>query len=162
MNRRRPQRANRMRRRTTGAILIDVMMGIFMLVLATVALMSLYPVIKRGEMMSSDETKAVQMTTRLIEHIQMLGADDVNREVLESLNLIDAGQTFQPFSFTHIPLDEASMYSPAQVLNDANGNLTITTLADGSKRIDIQLDYRSKSGDLQTVKTGTVIGAFRG
>ncbi|MCH7903725.1 MAG: hypothetical protein IH944_04065 [Armatimonadetes bacterium] len=138
------------------------MLGIFMLVLATVALMSLYPVIKRGEMMSSDETKAVQMTTRLIEHIQMLGADDVNGQVLESLNLIDAGQTLQPYSFTHIPLDEASMYSPAQVLDDANGNLTITTLADGSKRVDIKLDYRSKSGELQTVQTGTVIGAFRG
>lgn len=151
-----------MRRRTTGALLIDVMLGIFMLVLATVALMSLYPVIKRGEMMSSDETKAVQMTTRLIEHIQMLGADDVNGQVLESLNLIDAGQTLQPYSFTHIPLDEASMYSPAQVLDDANGNLTITTLADGSKRVDIKLDYRSKSGELQTVQTGTVIGAFRG
>ena len=153
---------SRKRRLRAGALLIDVVIGIFMLVLATVALMSLYPVVMRGQEISSDETKAVQMTTRLIEHIQMLGVDDVNAKTLQSLNLIDVGQAFPPYSFTHVPLDEASMYSPAQVLNNAKGELTISTLPDGSKRIDVLLEYMSKSGVTRTIKTGTVIGAFRG
>lgn len=154
--------ANTKRRRNRGSLLIDALIGMFLLMLGTIALMSLIPSVKQSEEMSSDESKAVQMTTRLIEHIQMLGAEDVNATVLKSLNLIDADQLYPPYSFTHVPLDEASMYSPAQVLTDARGDLTITTLADGAKRIDIQLDYRSKSGEIQTVKTGTVVGAFRG
>lgn len=154
--------SSRKRRLRAGALLMDVMIGIFMLVLATVALMSLFPVAMRGEKMSSDESKAVQMTTRLIEHIQMLGVDDINGETLSSLNLIDAGQNELPYSFTHVPLDHASMYSPAQVLHEANGELMITDLADGSKKVDVQLDYTSKSGKVRTVKTGIIIGAFRG
>ena len=149
-------------RRNRGSLLIDVVVGMFILMMATLSLMSLIPIVKQSEHMSSDESKCVQMTTRLIEHIQMLGADDVTPKVLESLNLIDAGQSGSPYSFTHVPLDEASMYSPAQVLDDADCELTITTLADGSKRVDILFAYRSKSGDRRTMKTGTVIGAFRG
>ena len=159
---RRSNFATRKRRLRAGALLMDVMIGIFMLVLATVTLMSLFPVVMRGEKMSSDESKAIQMTSRLVEHIQMLGAEDINGKTLESLNLIDTGQLVQPYSFTHVPLDEASMYSPAQVLDDAKGELEITVLGDGSRRVDLELQYRSKSGDIRTVKTGTIIGAFRG
>ncbi|MCH7945723.1 MAG: hypothetical protein IIC73_06890, partial [Armatimonadetes bacterium] len=133
--------AKRKRRRNRGALLIDVLMGMVMLMLATLTLMSLFPVIMRGERISEDQTKAVQMVSRVVEHLQMLPADDLNAATLTSLNLIDQGQTFPPYSFTHIPLDEASMYSPAQVLRDANGTINVTPLPDGSARADILLTY---------------------
>ena len=149
------------RRRNRGALLVDVMLGIFMLVIATLTLMSLFPMIMRGEKMSKDETMAIQMVSRLIEHLQMLPADDLNAQTLTSLNLIDAGQTFPPYSFTHIPLDEASMYSPAQVLRDANGTINVTPLPDGSARVDLLLTYTSESGKTEQIKTGTIVGSFR-
>jgi len=153
--------SNHRRRRNRGALLVDVMLGIFMLVIATLTLMSLFPMIKRGEQMSKDESMAIQMVSRLIEHLQMLPADDLNAQTLTSLNLIDAGQTFPPYSFTHIPLDEASMYSPAQVLRDANGTINVTPLPDGSARVDLLLTYTSESGKTEQIKTGTIVGSFR-
>ncbi len=153
--------SNHRRRRNRGALLVDVMLGIFMLVIATLTLMSLFPMIMRGEKMSKDESLAIQMVSRLIEHLQMLPADDLNAQTLTSLNLIDAGQTFPPYSFTHIPLDEASMYSPAQVLRDANGTINVTPLPDGSARVDLLLTYTSESGKTEQIKTGTIVGSFR-
>ena len=161
MNMRHQVLAKRKRRRNRGALLIDVLIGMVMLVLSTLALMSLFPVIMRGQHISEDQSKAVQMVSRLIEHLQMLPADDLNAETLTSLNLIDAGQTFPPYSFTHIPLDEASMYSPAQVLRDANGTINVTPLPDGSARVDILLTYTSEAGTAQQIQTGTIVGSFR-
>lgn len=153
--------SSRKKRLSAGALLVDVMIGMFMLMIATLTLMSLFPVIKRGEEMSTDETKAVQMMSRMIEHIQMLSTDDLNGETLASLNLIDNSQAFQPYSFTNIPLDEASIYSPGQVLQDADATMTITDLPDGSKRVDLSMSYASDSGETQTMRTGTIVGVFR-
>lgn len=161
MNMRHQVLAKHKRRRNRGALLVDVMLGMFMLVIATLTLMSLFPMIKRGEKISKDESKAIQMVSRLIEHIQMLPADDLNAATLTSLNLIDAGQTFPPYSFTNIPLDDASMYSPAQVLRNANGTINVTPLPDGSARVDLLLTYTSEAGTAQQIQTGTIVGSFR-
>ena len=146
-----------------GGMLLDVMVGIFFLLMSSLTFAALFPTVKRAEAMSKNESKAVQMTGRLIEHIQMLPAKDINAESLTALNLIDTGQLgqAQPWSFTHIPLDEASMYSPAQVLRDADGQITTTTLAGGSVKVLITLTYTSESGKTKTIKTGTVVGSFR-
>ncbi len=161
MNMRHQVLAKKKRQLNRGALLVDVLIGMVILVMATLTLMSLFPVIKRGEMMSEDESKAVQMVSRMIEHIQMLPADDLNAQTLTGLNLIDQGQAFPPYSFTNIPLDDASMYSPAQVLRDANGTLNVTPLPDGSARVDILLTYTSEAGTTQQIQTGTVVGSFR-
>ena len=149
------------RRLKRGALLVDVVIGMFFLVTATLTLMSLFPVIKKGEQVSTEESKAVQMSNRLLEHVQMLGAKDITLQNLTALNLIDAGQTAQPYSFTHVPLDEASRYSPAQVLRAANGQMTCTTIGGNSVKVLITLTFTSDTGKVTTVKTGTIVGAFR-
>lgn len=149
------------RKTQRGALLVDVMIGMFFLVMATLTLMSLFPVIKKGEQMSTEESKAVHMCNRLIEHIQMLSADDITADNLEALNLIEPNQTTQPYSFTHVPLDEASRYSPAQALRNASANLTVTDIGTGSKAVRIVLTYTSDTGQTKTLRTGTVVGAFR-
>lgn len=154
-------RTRRQRRTVQGFLLVDVIIGMFFLVMTTLSLMSLFPVIKKGEQTSTEESKAIQMCNRMIEHIQMLGADDINITNLTALNLVDAGQSSQPLSFTHIPLDEASRYSPHQVLRDANGSITYSTITGGSVRVLVTLQYTSDTGATKTIRTGTVVGGFR-
>ncbi len=161
MNMRPKNSFRRLRRRVQGFLLVDVIIGMFFLVMATLSLMSLFPVIKKSEQMSTEESKAIQMCNRLIEHIQMLGAKDINGANLTSLNLIDAGQTSQPYSFTRVPLDEASHYSPAQALRNATGTLTYGTVTGNSVRVVVTLQYTSDTGQTKTIRTGTIIGAFR-
>jgi type II secretory pathway pseudopilin PulG len=154
-------RIHRRRRSVRGFLLVDVIIGMFFLVMTTLSLMSLFPVIKKSEQMSSEESKAIQMCNRLIEHIQMLGSKDINGTNLTALNLIDQGQAGQPYSFTHVPLDEASHYSPAQALRNANGSLTYSTIGGNSVKVIVTLQYTSDTGQTKTIRTGTIVGAFR-
>lgn len=153
--------SRRRARLQAGAILVDVVIGMFFLVMTTLSLMSLFPVIKKGEQLSTERSKAVQICNRMLEHVQMLGAKDVSYDNLVALNLIDTTSATQPYSFTQVPMDEASRYSPAQTLRNAKGELTYSDLGDGSVLIQVSLTYTSDSGHAETVKTGTVIGGFR-
>jgi hypothetical protein len=154
-------KTRRPRRSVQGFLLVDVIIGMFFLVMTTLALMSLFPVIKKGEQTSTEESKAIQMCNRMIEHIQMLGADDINITNLTALNLIDAGQTSQPLSFAHVPLDEAARYSPAQVLRNPTATITYGTVTGGSVRVRVTMQYTSDTGQTKTIRTGTIVGAFR-
>lgn len=155
------QKRARGKRRQSGSILVDVMIGMFFMMLATLTLMSLFPVVKKGEQMSTEEAKAVQMCNRLVEHIKMLGADEITVENLVALNLVDKGQSAQPLSFTNMPMDDASRYSPGQILRGAKGTLTFSDVGGGSVRVNVVLSYTSDSGKTKTISTGTVVGAFR-
>lgn len=156
-----PSRARSRRRRVKGAILVDVLIGMFFLVMTSLSVMSLFPVIKKGEQMSTERAKAVQMCNRVLEHVQMLGAKDVTYANLLALNLIDSSSMAQPYSFTHVPMDEASRYSPAQALRNADAQISHTSLSDGSVRVNVSIAYVSDTGHAEKIETGTVIGAFR-
>ncbi|MDI9638808.1 hypothetical protein QPK87_18590 [Kamptonema cortianum] len=151
----------RKRRTSAGSILVDVVLGMFFFLVFALTFAALYPVIKRAEVMSSQESKAVQMTSRLIEHIQMLPVQDINATSLTALNLIEPGQTAQPWKFSKIPLDQAARYSPDQVLKNANGTITTELLSGGSVKVNVNLTYTAVSGKTKTVKAYTVVGSFR-
>jgi len=148
-------------RKTRGALLLDVLVGIFMLLIATLGFLSLFPVVKRSQVASQQESVAVQIANRMLEHLQMLRAQDVNISALSQLNLIDSGQTGNVLSFTHVPLDEASKYSPAQALKNGQGQMTITSLTSGSMKIDLVVSYKSPWGTTKQITTGTIIGGYR-
>lgn len=149
------------RRSQRGALLVDAVIGMFFFVLLSLSVLSLFPVIKRGEQISTERAKAVQMCNRILEHVQMLGAKDVNYSNLVALNLIDDTTNAQPYSFTHVPMDEASLYSPAQVLRDADGRLSYTDLGDGSIQVNVSLEYTTDTGHTDRIETGTIIGGYR-
>jgi len=58
-------------------------------------------------------------------------------------------------------MDDASRYSPAQVLRSPNGTLTYAAISGGSVLVNVKLTYTSDSGQIKTINTGTVVGAFR-
>lgn len=147
--------------RRHGALLVDVVLGLFFFLVFALCFAALFPVIKRAQIMSMHESKAVQMTSRLVEHLQMLPSKDVNATSLIALNLIEPGQSEQPWSFSKIPLDHASQYSPDQILRDANGTITTTSLADGSVKVIVRLSYTTETGKTKNIRSGTVIGSFR-
>lgn len=140
---------------------MDTMVGVLVFGLGAAAFYTLMPVLSKGESISKYESVATQVAGRLIEHIQTMRPEDVTAANLERLNLIDPGQTKSPFSFTHIPLDEASRYSPNQALPNGRGVLTVTDGESGSVVLGVMITWRSPSGRNQSIQTGTVIGGYR-
>ena len=124
------------------------------------ALYGLMPTIYHSQAMGNQETKAVQMGGRMVENLQMLSAANVNAAVLTQLNLIDAGQTGNTLTFTKIPLDEGSRYSPSTALPDGTGVLTITPLTGGAVKAKVVISWTSPFGS-KSYTTGTVVGGYR-
>lgn len=153
---------NRTRTRTRrGGVFIESLVSIFVLGLGASAFFTLLPTLQKSKHIAGSHTKALQMANRMVEQVQLLRARDLTASTLTSLNLIDAGQTTSPYSFSRVPLDEASCYSPAQMLREGTGRMNVVTLASGSKRVEITISWRSESGRMASLTTGTVIGGYR-
>jgi hypothetical protein len=144
-----------------GVIFLDALAGVFVLALGAAAFFSLYPVVARSEKISRDRSVAGQLASKMSEHLQLLKTTDLTSGSLSGLHLIDDGQYSSPFSFSHIPLDEASDYSPATMLRNGEGWLTISDVAGNSKKITIEIDWTDAAGRDQSFVTGTIIGGYR-
>src|SRR5687768_9257384 len=103
-------------RRLRGSTLIDALIGASILVLGAIAFYSLVPVSTRSQVLAQQETTAVQIGNRMVEHLLLLKPSALNAATLHGLNLIDSGQTTSPYIFTNLPLDDGWDYSPAKVL----------------------------------------------
>lgn len=148
-------------RRNRGVFFLDVLAAVFVLALGSAAFYSLYPVLDRSEKIAREHSIASQLASKMSEHLQLLKTSDLNAETLSGLHLIDEGQYSQPFSFTNIPMDDASLYSPATMLKDGEGTLTLSDLSGGSKKVVIAITWTSASGKSQSFITGTIVGGYK-
>lgn len=155
-------RAKRFSRRVRqGSILLDALVGIFILTIATLSYLSLTVVTHRSHVISKDDTKASQMVARLLEQVQLLKPSDLNVTTLKAMNLVDNGSTGSPYSFTNIPLDQGTLYSPSKTLIDGQGVMRITTMANGSARVVATINWKSTTGKSKSFTSGTIIGAYK-
>lgn len=144
-----------------GALLIDVLVGVFMLTLAAAAFFALIPMIHRSQTVAKEESLAQSMAQRMIEQLQMLQRSDITPATLVKLNLIDSGQTQPPYSFSNIPMDQASRYSPSQALRNGAATMDVNNADANSMRIDITISWKSSTGKNRTFKTGTILGGYQ-
>ncbi len=149
-------------RRIRGNVVLDSMLGTLVLGIGAVSFFSVYPMLHQSQLHAQEQSKAVQMATRLVEHIQLLPPQNLEANVLSDLNLIDEGQrsSLPPYSFSRIPLDQASLYSPAQALSQGQGTMTIENLPTGSRRVTVEVRWKTNGG-WGSVKTGTIVGGYR-
>jgi hypothetical protein len=146
--------------RNRGALTIDGLIATAILGLGAVGIYSLYPVLHRTQQMSKYRVKAVQIGNRMIEHLQLLRPENLTSANLETLNLIQPGQQGFPWRFDRIPMDEASLYSPAQSLPSGQGRLWLTNLPGNSIRAEIEVSWVDRSQRV-VHRTGTIIGGYR-
>lgn len=150
-----------MRSKRRGALIIDVLIGFLVFGMGVAAFFATMPIFQSGQMISRNETIATQIANRMIEHLQTLRPQQLTPEVLEEMNLIEFGQTAGPYTFTHMPMDEASRYSPAQMLPEADAKLALVNIGSGSVRAEITISWKNPRAHAQTVKTGTIVGGYK-
>jgi hypothetical protein len=151
-----------LRKSKRGAFAIDALMAIFVVSLGAAAFMSVTPVTDRAQRLAREDATAAQLCNRMIEQLRLLRPKDINYSTLRSLNMVDQNQpSAGVYTFTNIPLDEASKYSPAQLLRDGTGTLTVVDLPDNAKELRITMTWTSSSKKSRSVQTGTVLGGYR-
>lgn len=144
-----------------GAFAIDALMAIFVVSLGATAFMSFTPVTDRAQRIAREDAIASQLCNRFIEQMRLLKPKDVTQSTLTQLNLVNSMTSPGVYSFSNIPLDEASRYSPAQLLNNGTGTLEVVNLADNAKELRVTMTWRSTSGRARTLRSGTVLGGYR-
>lgn len=151
------------RPRKKGAFSIDALMATFIVSLGAAAFMSLVPVTDRAQRLAREDALASQLCNRFIEQLRLLKPKDINASTLTQLNLVDANSepASATYYFSHIPLDDASKYSPAELLRNAVGTMKIYDLPDNAKELRVSMTWTSSSGKTRSIKTGTVLGGFR-
>src|ERR1051326_4192898 len=147
---------HRSRRTKSGSILIDALIGIFIVGMGAVAYFGLMPVVARSHQIAQQESKAGQIATRLSEEFGMLKPNEINTSTLVGLHLIDSSRVSQPWSFTNIPLDDGTDYSPAKVLKNGTGTISTTDIGQGSTLVTIRVAWTSPTGVSRSFTTGTV------
>ncbi len=138
-----------------------MLVGVLVLAMGAAAYFSMYPVVHRSQKMAHEETVAIQLAARMVEHIQLLRPADINEGSLMGLQLINSDSDGQPWSFSTIPLDQGSGYSPAQALRKGQGYMTTQDLSAGSKLVRIEIRWTSPSGTARSFTTGTILGGYR-
>lgn len=148
-------------RRQRGSVFIEALVSLFVLGMGAAAFFALLPTMQASKIIAGNQTVALQMSNRMIEQIQLLSTRDLNAATLSKLNLINPNQTSQPYNFSRVPLDEASRYSPAQVLRNGQGRMRITELESGAMRVEITISWMSEAGRLASITTGTIVGDYK-
>lgn len=141
-------------------VLLDVLMGVFTVTLLAVGIFSLLPTVHRSHDIADEESKAVLLANRMLEHLQLLTPSTMEGEILHKLNLIESWGDGK-YHFSHTPLDEGSRYSPATSLNKGYGFFTQTDLPGGSVLVNLEIGWTSHSGQNRSIRTGTIVGGYR-
>jgi type II secretory pathway pseudopilin PulG len=149
------------KRRQKGALLIDALIGVMILGISAAAFYSTFPVIRRAHLIAKEESQAAQVGARLVEHLQMLTIEDLNFETLHELNLASYVTSTGAYAVSDIPMDDASLYSARNVLNNGRGWFYVHELENESRHIDLTIAWQSSSGKWKQVHTGTIIGGFK-
>lgn len=144
-----------------GALSIDALTAVFVTSLGAAAFFALMPQLDRSQRVAREESLATQLMNRMIEQLQLLKPSDVNVATLDQLNLIDHNQSSSPYSFSNIPLDDASMYSPRQALRNGTGRLDVIQLPYDTVEVRVRISWTSSSGQSRSVRSGVVLGGFR-
>jgi len=140
---------------------MDALLAVFVLTIAVLSYLSLTVITHKSQVISKDDSKASQMVARLLEQVQLLTTRDLNVSTLKSMNLIDTNSSSSPYSFTNIPLDQGTMYSPSKALINGQGSMSVATLANGSMRVSATITWLSTTGVQRSFTSGTIIGSYR-
>ncbi|MBS1723093.1 MAG: hypothetical protein JSS66_09100 [Armatimonadetes bacterium] len=130
------------------------------LTLGALTVYQFVPTVSHSQAYASQRTRAVQFATRMVENLQMLSAANLNASTLTQLQLVDAGQSGTVLSFSHIPLDESTRYSPSTALPKGTGTLTLKNLSSGAVGAQVVITWKSPYGT-RSYTTGTVVGGYR-
>jgi hypothetical protein len=85
----------------------------------------------------------------------------LNATALTAAGLIDSGQSSSPYSFSQVPLDNSTRYSPSKALRNGTGLLSLQSIGDGSVRVTVVVSWKSEAGANRSITTGTIVGGYR-
>lgn len=152
------QISRRFRRRCRGFSLLDAVIGLILLAITSLSIATLMPILSRSQHMSDEMSRAVQIATRQIEQLRLVGYNNLEYEPLFSLSLVDSWDGNGPMTFSRIPGDESTLFSVSSTLRDGVGELEILDVADDIRELVVRVKWTTASDNPQSIELTTLIG----
>lgn len=153
-----PKRSNPNRRRRAFT-LVDVIFSVLLLAMGSLTVAALIPTMARGQHMSDETSKATQIAAKEIELLRLVGYDNLSRERMEELGLIDVTEDPE-MTFSTLPEDHAMGFSPASALLDGKGVVEIYDVDAAVREVVVTVYWTSAAGKPRSVSLTTMVGKY--
>jgi prepilin-type N-terminal cleavage/methylation domain-containing protein len=147
-------------RKKRGYTLIEVLFAIFMVLICAMIVAATMPISNVSNAKASDLQKAIDLSQKELELIQQQGFNNCNASQLAAAGLID--NTTAVYSQGHVSTYTCNNVgstvndSPAQVLTNGTGTVTLTTVNIGLTQVVVTIKWRDRM-QYKTYSVGTLI-----
>src|SRR5437016_10454461 len=90
----------RVRKKASGSIYLDVILGVFILSLSAAAFYSVFPKIGRVQDLAQERSRAMMIGNRVIDHLQMMRPQDITTANLIALQFCGNSANGSPYTIT--------------------------------------------------------------
>jgi len=146
----------RNRKRARGFTLIEVLFGIFLVMLCATVLAASMPVGDRSRITANNQNVALSLAQKQMEAVRTAGYANLSVDRLAALGMIDDTDPISGNTYSFTTCDNAAVDSPADALPQGNGTITINQIAIDLREVIIEVTW-FENGRERTVSLGTMV-----
>lgn len=117
-----------------GYTLIEVMVAMFLISMATITFSAMMPMAAKGSHMVSNYQQASSLVQNKIDEIRAVGYGRIDYTDLLAAGIIDSSPTSAPFSFTNVG-------GLAAILPGASGTITVSDFSTTIKQVTVTVTW---------------------
>ena len=126
-----------------GSVLLDAMIGMFILVVAALIYSATMAMSAVSRAKADEFTKATSIVNRELESIKNLGYDNLTHDALAYYSLISATPATSPYSFTSVGATNDRI---GTLLRDGTGTVAVTDESGTLRKVVVTLNWTSRTG----------------
>ena len=131
------------RRPDRGTVLLDAMIGMFILVIAALIYSGTMGVAAVSRAKSDEFAKATSIVNRELESIKNLGYDNLTHDALAYYSLISATPATSPYSFTSVGATNDRIDT---LLTSGTGTVAVTDESGTLRKVVVTVTWTSRTG----------------
>lgn len=147
-----------LRRRKRGAMLIDAMIGIYILAIVGLIYAATLSAAAISRAMADEHTKAVALVSRQLESIKNVGYANLTYDSLYYYKLIDASPNASPYSITNTGLQPSDRV--CNILKSGTGTVKIDDVTASLRKVTVKVSWVSR-GSTRSVSASTQLASLK-
>jgi prepilin-type N-terminal cleavage/methylation domain-containing protein len=139
-----------------GFSLIEVLFAVFLMGVCAAIVAACMPVANNSRARADLNNKATSMAQKQLEAIRGLGYANATAEQLYAKGLLDSATAIEGDTYTFTAVDTGVLDSPAYILPEGEGFVTITQPDTDLRQIVVEVKWVDR-GKEKTVQIGTMV-----
>ena len=148
----------RLLRRQKGAVFIDVMMGIYLLVILVFAFAATMSAAVISRAIADQRTKAAALVSRQLESVKAAGYGGLTYDGLRYFGLVENEPARPPYRFSNVG---ASSERVSNILPSGSGTVDVSDVSGSMRMVTVAVSWTGPNGRTRTVIASTKIARLK-